>query len=237
MNMILLFENDFIDPNTVVLAGRRHEHIVSVLKAEKGDNLNVGLINGPVGQGVVLDISPEKIWLTIAYTHDPVAKIPVTVISALPRPPVFRRVVAALTAMGVKKMVFIQTARVEKSFWNSPSLSEDHVRQTVILGLEQAQDTVVPEVVFFKYFKSFIDEDLPDIVKGKTAWLAHPQNAASCPANASGEHVLAVGPEGGFIDDEVEKFCRAGFQPVHLGPRILRVETAVQALVGRMMPI
>jgi RsmE family RNA methyltransferase len=45
---------------------------------------------------------------------------------------------------------------------------------------------------------------------------------------------LAIGPEGGFIAEEIASFERIGFHAVSFGPRILRVETAVSALVGRL---
>jgi 16S rRNA (uracil1498-N3)-methyltransferase len=44
---------------------------------------------------------------------------------------------------------------------------------------------------------------------------------------------LAVGPEGGFADEEVSRGAAAGWRPVSLGPRILRVETAALALAAR----
>jgi RsmE family RNA methyltransferase len=50
----------------------------------------------------------------------------------------------------------------------------------------------------------------------------------------SGPVTLAIGPEGGFIDQEIGSLTGAGFRPVHLGSRILRVETAVAALAGRL---
>ena len=46
--------------------------------------------------------------------------------------------------------------------------------------------------------------------------------------------ILAIGPEGGFIAEEISSFERIGFQPVTMGERILRVETAVAALIARL---
>jgi RsmE family RNA methyltransferase len=45
---------------------------------------------------------------------------------------------------------------------------------------------------------------------------------------------LALGPEGGWVEAEVESFRRAGFETVSLGSRVLRTESAVAALVGRL---
>ncbi len=235
MNMILLSEQDFMDPHTVVIDDRRHQHISLILKPKAGDRLKVGLINGQIGTGCVLEIGTERTMLRVSYERCPPPKIPVTVIMALPRPPVFRRMVSALTAMGVERMFFIQTARVEKSYWSSPALEDDHVHQAVVLGLEQSQDTRIPEIFFEQRFKPFMDDIAPGIFKGRIGLVAHPQSSVACPANVDGNIVLVVGPEGGLTDGEVEIFCAAGCQRVSLGPRILRFETALQALVGRVM--
>jgi RsmE family RNA methyltransferase len=64
--------------------------------------------------------------------------------------------------------------------------------------------------------------------------VAHPGAAEECP-RANGQGVVAVvGPEGGFIDAEVELLGAAGFRAVSLGVRALRVETAMAALMGRL---
>ena len=60
-------------------------------------------------------------------------------------------------------------------------------------------------------------------------WLVS-RRAAPVPDEA----VLAIGPEGGWIDAELGSFERAGFRTIDLGPRILRTETALAALVGKL---
>ena len=55
-----------------------------------------------------------------------------------------------------------------------------------------------------------------------------------CPHLIDDACVLAIGPEGGFIPYEVEKLEEAGFDRIHLGSRILRVETAVTAIVSKL---
>ena len=59
MNIILLAPEDWLDENTVCLDDRRHEHIRSVLKAEIGDALRVGLLDGLRGSGCLLYTSPS----------------------------------------------------------------------------------------------------------------------------------------------------------------------------------
>ena len=49
-----------------------------------------------------------------------------------------------------------------------------------------------------------------------------------------GRPLLAIGPEGGWTDDEVELLEERGFRRVSLGPRILRTETAVVVMLARL---
>jgi len=237
MNMILLEQTDFVSPQRVELRGRRHEHLVEVLGSSAGDELKVGLLDGKSGTGRVVEIGEGRSLLEVNLTQDPLPKHPIVLVLALPRPPVFRRLLSAVTALGVERVCVIHSARVEKGYWNSPSLTEDAVHQAVVLGLEQAGDTLRPEISFHERFWVFAKEELPQLMDGRIALLAHPDEGEPCPSSVSSPVILVVGPEGGFVDDEVAHFKEIGFQAVHLGKRILRVETAVQALIGRLLPL
>ncbi len=70
--------------------------------------------------------------------------------------------------------------------------------------------------------------------KGKICLLAHPKTSQPCPFGVNKETILVIGPEGGFIDLEVETLAESGFEPFSMGPRILRVETATTALISRL---
>lgn len=123
---------------------------------------------------------------------------------------------------------------MEKSFWQTPWLSDDNLRENLTLGLEQARDTVMPQVHIRKLFKPFVEDELPALLAGKRALVAHPGTEQPCPTHMDQPTALCIGPEGGFTPYEVGKLEEAGCDPVHLGPRILRVETAVPVLVSRL---
>jgi RsmE family RNA methyltransferase len=155
-------------------------------------------------------------------------------ILALPRPKVLRRVLRSVSSLGVKKIILLNCFRVEKSFWQSPFLTESNVNEQLVLGLEQARDTVLPEVLLRPRFKPFVEDEAPALVKGTLPLAAHPYAAASCPREVNGAVTLAIGPEGGFIPYELEKLIACGFTPVQMGERILSVESAVPALLARL---
>ena len=94
----------------------------------------------------------------------------------------------------------------------------------------------MPEIIMRKLFKPFVEDELGEIIAQTRPLVAHPGTDKSCPVNTNEPVSLAIGPEGGFIPYEVEKLNQLGFESVHLGPRILRVETAVPTLISRLYP-
>jgi RsmE family RNA methyltransferase len=236
MNLILLHHEDFIATNHVKLQGRRFEHACKILNITIGKVLQTGLIGGKTGSGTVTSITATALEMEITLDKAPPAAIPITVILAMPRPKVFKRVLQGLTAFGVKEIILFNSWRVDKSYWQSPSLEPEALREQLILGLEQARDTILPNIQLQQRFKPFVEDNLPAIAADSCALVAHPGSSRPCPANVQGKITLAIGPEGGFTPYEIDLLVNAGLNQVHLGTRPLRVETAVPALIGRLLP-
>jgi RsmE family RNA methyltransferase len=123
---------------------------------------------------------------------------------------------------------------VEKSYWKSPRLTDENLLLQRVLGAEQARDTVLPSIERKRLFRPFVEEELTAIANDTLALVAHPHTSAMCPRDVRRAVTLVVGPEGGFIEQEIASLQRIGFEAVSLGERILRVETAVAALVARL---
>ena len=234
MNLILLFEADFIEPDLVRLTGRRLEHVTNVHRAAAGDELVVGVANGKMGTGLVTRLDRDALELRVTLDRDPPPAVPLTLVLALPRPKVLNRVIAGATSLGVKRIFLVNAWRVEKSYWKSPRLSDENLLQQRILGLEQARDTMLPAIELRRLFRPFVEDELPSIAAGSLALVAHPRAAAECPRGVTSAVTLAIGPEGGFIEEEIASLARIGFTAVSAGERVLRVETAVAALLGRL---
>ena len=237
MNLILLNPTDFITEDQVRLSGRRFDHISTIHRAEPDSQLRVGLLNGKIGHGLITNMDPNFVELTVKLTQPPPEKLPVTLLLALPRPKMLKRVMQSVTSLGVKQIYLINTFRVEKSFWNSPLLQTDNLHEQLLLGLEQARDPILPEVHLRQRFKPFVEDELPDLCKGTNALVAHPTSGRIALPKAGQPTTLAIGPEGGFITYEVEKLETCGFTAFSFGERILRVETAVPAILSRLLPI
>lgn len=234
MNLLLLEDSDFIDPQHVRLTGRRLTHMQDIQHVSSGDSLRVGRINGLMGQGQVLELDRDHALLAVELNETPPAKLPLTLLLAMPRPKMFRRILQHCATLGVPEIILLNSVRVEKSFWQTPFLQPEVMRENLLLGLEQARDTVLPTVRIEKRFKPFVEDQLPAIINGQLALVAHPGDYPACPRGIDQPLTLAIGPEGGWIPYEVDKLVEAGMQPVQLGERILRVETAVTALLARL---
>jgi 16S rRNA (uracil1498-N3)-methyltransferase len=234
VNLVLLEAADFVAEGRARLGGRRLEHVRRVHRAQLGDELVVGVEGGRMGRGRVLRLDEQALELDVVLDAEPPAKLPLTLVLALPRPKVLNRVIAAATSMGVRAIYLINAWRVEKGYWSSPRMSADNLREQRVLGLEQARDTVLPELHLRRLFVPFVREELPAIAADTRRLVAHPRADAAVPGRADGPVTLAVGPEGGFIPAEVESLAQVGFAPVTLGPRVLRTETAVAALIARL---
>lgn len=234
MNLLLLEEGDFVAPGHALLHGRRLKHLHDVHRAEAGDSLRVGLLGGAMGEGRLTVLEADHAELQVSLYQPPPAKLPLTLLLALPRPKMLRRVLQTVATMGVPRLVLLNSYRVEKSFWQTPFLEPAAIREQLILGLEQGRDTVLPEVVIEKRFKPFVEDRLPALAAGTRALVGHPGPWPDCPRAVEGPVTLAIGPEGGWIPYEVEKLQTTGFEAVQLGERILRVETAVTALLARL---
>lgn len=234
MNLLLLDDADFVAADRVILRDRRLTHLQEVHRAESGDQMRVGRLGGLMGEGRLLRLEANEAELQVSFDQAPPAKLPLTLLLALPRPKMLRRVLQTVAAMGVPRLVLLNSYRVEKSFWQTPFLEPEAVREQLVLGLEQARDTVLPEVIIEKRFKPFVEDRLPALAAGSLGLIGHPGPWPECPRALSEPVTLAIGPEGGWIPYEVEKLREAGLNPVQLGERILRVETAVTALLARL---
>ncbi|WP_165856164.1 16S rRNA (uracil(1498)-N(3))-methyltransferase [Marinobacter sp. JSM 1782161] len=234
MNLGLLFDDDFVAEDRVVLRDRRRNHLAGVLNAEVGDRIPLGRVDGLMGHGELIHLDDREAHLTVHLDTPPPEPLPLSLVLAMPRPKMLRRVLQTCASLGVKDIWLINAYKVEKSFWQTPWLQAEHLRENLTLGLEQARDTRLPEVHIRQRFKPFVEDELPGLMARRPGLIAHPGTDTPCPTHLSEPATLCIGPEGGFIPYEVDKIIEAGAEAVHLGSRILRVETAVPVLVSRL---
>jgi len=251
LNCILLPKNAkcISDPKQVT-------HIKEVLKSRVGDSLTIAEIGGNIGKATIAKINNNEVLLTdVTLDKKPPAKLGLTVILALPRPKVLRRLIMDMTSLGVNKLIIVNSYRTQnqKSYWQSPLL--ERIDEFIFEGLQQAIDTVPLEIEFKKRFKPFVEDEFPALLLDKNGYkeqgnavIAHPYASQSwktyldnvnCKSRNIGNmpKVLCIGAEGGWIDYEVDLLCQQGCTSVSLGQRILRTETVVSVLLGDWLKV
>lgn len=237
MNIVIFDKNSLINENTMELNSDQAAHIRKVLKLEKGDFIKIGEKNKNIGIGTIVDLQHKKALIRIEKTDIfPPSPLNTDLVIAMPRPKVARRVIYTATMLGIKKIWLINSAKVEKSYWQSPYIDDNQIERQIILGLEQSCDTVFPEVIKETKFKPFVEDKLPCILENKNGYLLDPYSNKNLPKDPGKEKsILIIGPDGGFIPYENKKIMEAGAHAYSMGTRILRVETAVTAAISRFI--
>ena len=233
MNCILLPKNA-----KIISDKEQIKHIKEVLKSKDGDSLTIGEIGGKIGKATVAKITDNEVYLNdIVLDKNPPKKLDLTIVLALPRPKVLRRLIMDMTSLGVNKLIIVNSYRTQKSYWQSPLL--DRIDEFIFEGLQQAIDTVPLKLELKKRFKPFVEDEFPTLLKEQDrAVVAHPYALQSWKtylkenSNTQMPKILCIGAEGGWIDYEVELLRKHGCRAVSLGKRILRTETVVSVLIG-----
>jgi RsmE family RNA methyltransferase len=235
VNLLLLAPDEIVGDATALLTGRRHEHARAVLRVQAGETLRVGVRGGKCGTGEVVSEGPEGLRLRLTLDRDPPPRAGVSLVLAIPRPKALKRVIPAIASLGVDRMVLVNAARVEKSYFDSKVLAPAALDGLIDLGLEQARDTRPPVVEIRDRFRPFVEDELDGWAGESVRLSPHPSANAPLPrVEANRSVVLAIGPDGGWVPFEIDLLERCGFAPVSLGPRVLRVEVAVSYLIGRV---
>ena len=242
MNLILLTDDMAIDADTYRLNPLQAEHVRTILRANAGDMLQVGLLDGPVGVARIERLTDAEVVIRCDTLVEAPPLLPVIdLICALPRPQTLKKVLLTAATMGVRRIHLIRANRVEKSFFHSPLLEPERYTPFLLEGLAQGRLTRLPVVQVHDRFKRFFEDTLPESEANETdpALRILPDLDATAHLRTvyNGEEtrlLIAIGPEGGWVPFEVELMQGKGFQRVTLGRFTLRVETAVTAALSQV---
>ena len=239
MNLILLEPGELRDGGDVRLAGVRADHLITVLKAAPGDEVRVGLLDGPRGVGIVTSLAGGTVELRCELDPDIPPRPAVDLLLALPRPKVMRRLWAQIAALGVGRIILTNAARVERNYFDTHVLTPECYRPLLIEGLQQARDTRLPVVSIHRQFKVLIEDEIDGFFGRGVRLVAEPASDApvsavisASPKRADERVLLAVGPEGGWNEFETTLLKAHGFEAVSMGARTLRSDTACIALLA-----
>jgi 16S rRNA (uracil1498-N3)-methyltransferase len=235
VNLILFESAEIAAP--LPLTDPRARHILDVLRRNVGDTFDAGLIDGPRGKGTLAGIDPLTLTLTFTWAATPSPLDPLILVLGLPRPQTARKILQEAAALGVGALHFFAAEKGEPNYAQSKLWSSGEWRRHLIAGAEQAFDTRLPEVTHAPSLAEVI-ESLPDATAQLVLDNYESSEALSqCHVlrdtiNPSTPVVIALGPERGWSARERDLLRARGFTFVHLGPRVLRTETACVAAVA-----
>jgi len=240
VNLLLIDPAELAGDATCTVRDRRALHLRTVLGAVVGARVRAGVIGGGTGSAEIVADDGAAITLRLTLGEPAPAPLPIELVLAIPRPKVLTRVIEAAAAFGVERIALTNAWRVDKSYLRSPRLAPDALALAARLGAEQGATTHLPDIAIHHRLMALLDARWPGPPRppgpAGTRLIAHP-GAPPIEAAQPGAApvVLAIGPEGGWIEREVETFVARGFSPVSLGAPILRVETAVAAALGQLL--
>ncbi len=227
MNIILFEEEELSRP--LPPGDPRGLHLRKVLHARRGDGFAAGIVGGGIGEIVIQGIQGDEVFFRYTPRGEAPPLLPLELIVGAPRPLVTRRLLKDLTSLGARALHFVTAELGEKSYLQSRVWEQEERRRSLLEGAQQAGTTLLPQV----RLHHGLEACLAELPRDWDRFVLDPQrgelSAGRCRPRA-GSAVLAVGPERGWTDRELDLFSAAGFVFLRMGERILRTESA--ALVG-----
>lgn len=231
MNLIL-FDQPF---EVTRLSGDdpRAQHLFKVLRARVGTRVFVGFIQGLRARAEVTLVEAEgAITLKVIGTEVPPKPLPIRLLIGLPRPHTAKRILFEAASLGVQALHFFESAHSEPSYAQSGLWTTDEWKERLRLGTEQSFGTHLPEVAMHTDLQSAITF-LQD--SGAHLVMDNYEAAGSLPQvlkDRAPSAVLALGAERGWSPLERDTFRKNGWKLAHLGPHVMRLETACTAAVA-----
>ena len=240
MNLLLLEPSEVRSDGTSVVSAWRARHLRDVLRVQPGHEVRAGMVDGGLGTCTVLALDEDTVTLKCTFDVTPI-RPSVDLLLALPRPKVMQRLWAQMAALGGGQIILTNATRVERNYFDTHVLEPDNYRPLLLEGLQQARDTHLPVVSIHRRLKVLLEDDLDGLCPSGARLVAHPGSTATFRAALGTNHarergttrtLLAVGPEGGWTDFELQLLTAHGFGVVGMGGRTLRSDTACVALLA-----
>jgi RsmE family RNA methyltransferase len=227
LNLILFDPNEIDRP--LRSDDQRARHLLTVLRRGVGEQFDAGLINGPRGKGCIVAMTDGSLTLSFHWEPETLPVDPVTLLIGLARPQTARDILRDATTLGVAAIHFAATEKSEASYAQSSLWQDGEWERHVRAGAEQAFSTLIPRVSSGQALEDLV-RNLPPggtrlALDNYEAGVALSQSRIPREAPL----VLSLGPERGWGPRDRVTLRAAGFTFVHLGSRVLRVETAVIA--------
>ncbi len=207
-------------------------HLVSVLRLKAGSPLT--LFNGLGGEfaATLLTASHKGCQVAVGEFADTETESPLNIHLGIgiSRGERMDWVVQKATELGVQQITPLYTERTEVKLKGEREAKKlRHWQLVSISACEQSGRNRLPVISTPQTFAQWTTT-----VAGDRKFVLHHRASPLCAGNSAppASAVLLVGPEGGLTEDEILSAEAADFQPLKLGPRVLRTETAPLAAIS-----
>jgi 16S rRNA (uracil1498-N3)-methyltransferase len=221
----------------VSLTGPEAHHLINVMRARRGTVAILFDGGGSEFSARVERIGRNNVDLTVLGREEVDRELPfvLTLGVALPKGDRQKWLVEKAVELGVGRVIPLKTRR---SVAQPVGQALDRLRCAVIEASKQCGRNRLMEIAGPLELADYVSS----LQNQACRIIAHPGGSSDvgCVKHAK-EHstdvFLAVGPEGGFTDEEIDLAAKSGWRIIDLGPRTLRIETAALALVAMIVQI
>jgi 16S rRNA (uracil1498-N3)-methyltransferase len=214
------------------LTGAHADHLVRVLRAQPGQEFDI-VANGLVRQGKILNVSAERVEFALGGEVAALVLPSVVLVLAIYK---FDRMEWALekcTELGVDRFVPVIARRTDAHLAASAEKRAERWRRIVRQAAEQSRRTAAPEVDAPVLLKQVLSLPGLRVVLAETEREISLRDAVRREGSLEGEEkrplTLAIGPEGGWTEEELQSFANSDWVSASLGDTVLRAETAAIA--------
>jgi 16S rRNA (uracil1498-N3)-methyltransferase len=218
---------DEVSNNRAALTGEHAEHLIRVLRAQVGQEFDIAA-DSLVRTGRIVNIVPNRVEFELGDEVPAAAAAQITLLLAIFKFDRMEWAIEKCTELGVSRIVPVIARRTDAHLATATAKRLDRWRKIVLQASEQARRAAPPEIT--SPIKLREAAALPGALR---IVLAESEKRAQLldvlDPRSEGEILLAIGPEGGWTDEELQLFNNSGWTPASLGPTILRAETAAIA--------
>lgn len=228
-------------PTTATLTGEQAIHLARVLRAEPGQIYDV-VANGFLHRAEITTVTAggssgeAEVHFILHEELESDAALPLHLLIAVFKFDHMEWAIEKATELGIARITPILARRTEKHLAQSATKRAERWRRIALEASKQSRRTTVPEIADPIPLKQALEQEqsptriLLSETEQATTITAALVNAKS--SNQEADTALAIGPEGGWTPEEITLFTQHNWQPVTLGPRILRAETAAIAAIA-----
>jgi 16S rRNA (uracil1498-N3)-methyltransferase len=216
---------------TATLTGDQAAHLARVLRAVPGQIYDI-VAKGFLHRAEITEVNENQVHFKLHEELQSDAALPLHLLLAVFKFDHMEWAIEKATELGIARITPILARRTEKHLAQSALKRSERWRRIALEASKQSRRTDIPDIIDPTPLKQALEHE-----KSPTRILLSETEQATTLTEAlknsnTGTHAIAIGPEGGWTPEEISLFTQYQWQPVTLGPRILRAETAAIAAIA-----